>query len=272
MPSKEQQQAEKVLLLEKRLAKMKEDLKNLKGAEDYGDDKSVDESREVGDGDGCLERDDDDDEDGKPFLKPRFKIISSDSAEDMDDENTTPTLKPKFKTHALPTSGIAVSDSLEFSGIDRKHSKCSQTKNVFTLPAMVLTQEQFLEMFYQRIPDTLLVSLAAQHLSEFLVFQKKFIGPLCELGSVNIDLDDIENFNKLGLISGAKRLFTDGMLLKREERRKHSKINVVMSNDLRDAWLLFLGILWIKLGISIMFRYFYLIFLITSFISFVNRF
>ena len=269
MPSKEQQ-AEEVLLLEKRLAKLKEDLKNFKGAE-AGDDESVDENREVGDVDGCLERVDD--EDGKPFLKPRFKIISSDSAEDIDEENTTPTLKPKFKTHALPTStGIAVSDSLEISGIDRKHNKCSQTKNVFTLPAMVLTQEQFKEMFYQRIPDTLLASLAAQHLSEFLVFQKKFIGPLCELGSVNIDLDDIENFNKLGLITGAKRLFTDGMLLKREERRKHSKINVVMSNDLRDAWLLFLGILWIKLGISIMFRYFYLIYSITSFISFVNRF
>jgi hypothetical protein len=155
-----------------------------------------------------------------------------------------PPLKLSLKRKETPDSATAI------TSVAMNTMKTGQSKNVFTSPPMVLTEDEFDELFTARVSDSFIGSLINLHMREFINFQKRYLLPLSQLGLVHIDLDDINGFDILEFCTEAKSLFTDGMLMKRPARGKDIVIEKKQQNSkLREKWLLVLTSVWLKLSL-----------------------
>jgi hypothetical protein len=156
-----------------------------------------------------------------------------------------PPMKLSLKRKETPDSATAITSSVVMNTM-----KTGESKNIFTAPPMVLTDEEFDELFIARVSDSFIGSLINLHMREFIIFQTRYLVPLSQLGLVNLDLDDINGFDILEFCTEAKSLFTDGMLMKRQARGKDIVIEKEQkSSKLREKWLLVLTSVWMKLSL-----------------------
>jgi len=153
-------------------------------------------------------------------------------------------MKLTLKRKETPDSATAI------TSVVMNTMKTGESKNIFTAPPMVLTDEEFDDLFISRVSDSFIGSLINLHMREFIIFQKRYLLPLSQLGLVHLDLDDINGFDILEFCTEAKSLFTDGMLMKRQARGKDKVIEKEQkSTKLREKWLLVLTSVWLKLSL-----------------------